>query len=189
MTQAKAKTGLAALDGMSQGAALEASNSGGVTQASAKLGCRLLDRLMKKEEPKPRKADGKVEKQDKKKLMKRAMCHSTSSTDVDEPKEEVASKSPKRKKQKEPQELEKDDRTKSPSKIVRNKSVGVKSVLDGVGYKLGPKKSVGKKKIFESSDDSEEEKSKSPVKIVRTKSVDVKSALDTVGAKLSPKKT
>ena len=65
----------------------------------------------------------------------------------------------------------------------------MKSARDGVGEKLGPKKSVGKKKIFESSDDSEEEKSKSPVKIVRTKSVDVKSALDTVGVKLSPKKT
>ena len=187
----KAKTGLAVFDGMSQGVALAASNSvaGGVTQASARLGCKLLNRLLKKDEPKPRKTDCKVEKRDKKKVLNRAMCHSTSSIDVDEPKEEVARKSPKRKKQKEPQELEKDDRTKSPSKIVRNRSVGVKSTLDGVGEKLGPKKSVGKKKLFESSDDSEEEMSKSPVKVVRTKSVDMKSALDTVGAKLSPKKT
>ena len=90
VTPPKPKTGLAAFDGMSHGVALAPSNSaaGGVTpsQASASLGCKLLNRLLKKDEPTTRKTDCKVEKRDKKKLLKRAMSNSTSSTDEDEPK-------------------------------------------------------------------------------------------------------
>ena len=96
MTPPKNKIGLAASN----------SAAGGVTQASARLGCKLLNRLLKKDELKPR----------KKKLLKRAMCNSTSTTNEDEPKveqEKVESKSPKKNQQEtvmpnlKPQELEK----------------------------------------------------------------------------------
>ena len=127
LTQPKAKVGLvAALDSMSQEAALAVSAS--AFQTPAKMDARLLDRLHKKEQLKTRKVVHKEEKRDKKKLLKRAMCNSTSSSDAEEQEVEqkkVESKSPKRKKQKELSGEKKKEESKS--KLVKK---GTKAIRE-----------------------------------------------------------